>query len=59
MLRCSVVSELPWKADKVNFSSPEWRAELLWGCPVASTVAHSLASALVRGKGRSKCAIGL
>lgn len=53
MLRCSVVSELPWKADKVNFSSPEWTAEIHWGCLVASAVVHSLASALERDKGKS------
>lgn len=38
VLKCSVVSELPWKADKWNFSSPELKTGLLWAYPVALAV---------------------
>ena len=43
-----MVSELPWKAGELNFSSPELKTELLWTYPVAFAVFLSPVPALRR-----------
>lgn len=50
VLRCSVVSELPWKAGKQNFSPPELKTELLRTYPVAFAIFPTPDSALQEGK---------